>query len=106
MCRENDTCIKCNEKFFLLSNESQCIPYSKLLNCNRFAHSGCVKCAEGYYVKNKYCSLRSESIRNCSTCTDGAQCKNCFDGYVLNEDGTKCIYYKDVKHCTQADNNK
>ena len=105
ICFEENTCIKCEDEYFLLTNTTQCISYNKLINCKTKTHSGCIECENKYYINKQYCSLCSETIKHCSTCSNGNQCNECENEYVRNGE-YKYIYYKEIKHCKKSNSSK
>ena len=78
-------CLYCGSYFHLegeqcVSNPEHCITYS---------NSYCEKCDDGYYSKDNGCKYMT--IKNCETLEeDSTHCKNCKEGYILNDERTQC----------------
>ena len=101
-CYNNYQCVICNQNYFKNDNLT-CISYNELTHCTIKTQQGCNKCEEGFFLNNKYCYKCSNNLNKCSKCNNQDQCNLCYNDYVLNKEG-KCIYYKNIKHCTKEEN--
>ena len=102
-CYNSYQCVVCENSYFI-DDELKCISYNELNNCTSKTPSGCTECEEGFFIEDKYCVKCSNRTDNCNKCDYNGECSRCEEDYILK--GSKCIYYKDIDHCTKEEDNK
>ena len=103
ICNQDYTCITCRNGYFR-NKESTCSPISQLLNCTESTNEGCIKCQQGFYLRDYECFSCSNKTENCQLCNqDGGSCQSCKDNYVLTKEQT-CIHYTKIQRCKQSFN--
>ncbi|KAL7720797.1 Protein serine/threonine kinase [Entamoeba marina] len=103
-CYNGESCLSCESNYFLLNDASECISYDDLTNCETKTQSGCSKCNSSYYLDNQYCTLCSDTIRNCNTCNNNGECLTCQNDYILIN--YKCIHYQLIDNCKESSDSK
>ncbi|ELP88790.1 protein serine/threonine kinase, putative [Entamoeba invadens IP1] len=103
-CNQKNTCLKCKENTFLVTEGTQCFPYETLTNCETKTQNGCSQCSTGYYVKNQLCVSCNSTKSNCDKCNSVGVCTSCSPNYILiNSNRT---IGSNVSQCTKVDNSK
>ena len=104
-CINGNTCIECENNYFISSDSTQCIHYNNLTNCKTKTHSGCTECKDGYFVSNQYCSTCESKTQYCTKCDKFGTCNSCQENYILNEQ-KQCIHFNQITNCQKSSNNK
>jgi len=60
--KENGTCSKCEDGYFMLENYPNCMLIPPEENCLQKNKLGCVKCKLGYAKDNNECYLPTENL--------------------------------------------
>ncbi|KAL7716668.1 Protein serine/threonine kinase [Entamoeba marina] len=103
-CNNDKNCIICESNYFLLNDASECISYDELTNCETLTPNGCIKCSDGYYLNNQYCTLCSDTTENCDTCSYNGECLTCQNDYILIDE--ECIHYQLIDNCKESKDSK
>ncbi|ELP86900.1 protein serine/threonine kinase, putative [Entamoeba invadens IP1] len=103
-CNTEKTCLSCFTNYFLLTNNTQCISYDLLVNCEFKSQSGCLKCSTGFYQQNQFCVSCNSTTFNCSTCGTTGICTSCVEDYVLID--SKCYSKSSIENCVEVTNSK
>jgi hypothetical protein len=87
ICNSSDTCLACNNDYFLDLTSTPLTPKCKLCttlpNCLKcFNNSVCIECALGFYTNRNTCS---KCHLNCLACEASAtNCTQCAKGFYVN----------------------
>ena len=86
-------CLVCAPNYYLDGSlKCQKIP---IANCEVYANSTCVSCANGTLVANNSCAGNATcSVQNCNSCDSDNTCSYCKSGYGLDAVGNKCVSLK------------
>ncbi|ELP91529.1 protein serine/threonine kinase, putative [Entamoeba invadens IP1] len=103
-CNTEKTCLSCFTNYFLLANNTQCISYDLLVNCEVKSQSGCLKCLTGFYQQNQFCVTYNLTTFNCSTCGTTGICTSCVEYYILLD--SKCYSKSSIENCVEVTNSK
>ena len=80
-------CNKCNDGFFLNSEDKKC---TNTKNCKKSSFGICNYCEERYYLDkndNNLCKEKKFLLNNCKNTLDGKNCNECQNNFYFSEDG-------------------
>ena len=86
-CEEDSTCIECFKNYSFIDDfPDECILTNEYLTKGGY-----------YYIKeeNKFYSC----LHGCNECIKKRICKRCFNGYLINNEKTKCDFISDEMRC-------
>ena len=81
--KEEEICLECNKGYIYNKNTNKCEKEYEIENCIISNEKGCLKCVDGYYIRNNNECKSCESP--CSTCyLNSTNCISCENGYLEN----------------------
>ena len=101
-CLDNELCMNCQDDYYMTGYMSLCQPQEALgTECLNKTKSGCLGCADGYYLDRGHCH---KCNTGCLTCSNGVKCTACEEGYVkdIDTESFVCRNLTDVEFCLQA----
>ena len=104
LCREcaGSSCVTCMNSF---SNSSgNCSKSISIIQfCKIYKSQGrCLECDEGYKVSSSF-TCTSIGIDNCAKADLNGNCKSCYDGRLVTQDGSSCTSdYCSVSNCSRC----
>ena len=103
-CGDSVSCQTCNELHFM-SVDGECRSKGEIVGCAVEVSSeyGCTSCLPGFFSKDRTCAACNATHTDCVQCDEDA-CGACVADYVLSSGA--CLHFKNVAHCTAADNSK
>ena len=100
---ENEKCYKCQEGYYLGSEDRKC---TLLSNCKRSENNICVECERFYCldIKQNLCVLNDFLYNETDKIyfsynklnEEGTACEDCIEGYTINEEGY-CVNFEDCE---------
>lgn len=100
-CKSNDFILSTDQNLY---NRNLCMPFISLDNCLEYDRTPniqdssfrCAVCADGFYLKNGVCNIRTISFPECRNyARNEDKCLECAQGFFLESESTKCTAFPD-----------